>query len=50
MSSRWSSRSRPSLVGNRSRFIYYPNTAPVAMGACVMIAGRSFSVLAEVDH
>ena len=28
-------RSRPSLVGNRSRFIYYPNTAPVAMGACV---------------
>ncbi len=45
MVGRW----RPSLVGDRNRFVYYPHTAPVSMGACVMIAGRSFSVLAEVD-
>ena len=42
-------RPRPSLAGDRSRYVYYPHTAPVPLGACVNIAGRSFSVLAEVD-
>jgi arylsulfatase len=41
-------RQRPSLAGDRSSYIYYPHTAPVPLGACVNIAGRSFSVLAEV--
>ena len=41
-------RQRPSLAGDRSSYVYYPNTAPVPLGACVNIAGRSFSVLAEV--
>jgi arylsulfatase len=41
-------RSRPSLAGDRSSYVYYPHTAPVPLGACVNIAGRSFSVLAEV--
>ena len=41
-------RRRPSLAGDRSSYIYYPHTAPVPLGACVNIAGRSFSVLAEV--
>jgi arylsulfatase len=43
------SRTRPSLAGDRPRYVYYPNTAPVSMGACVSINGRSFSVLAEVN-
>jgi hypothetical protein len=38
-------RSRPSLVGDRSRFIYYPNTAPVSMGAFTFgLAGGGVSV------
>jgi arylsulfatase len=41
-------RQRPSLAGDRSSYTYYPHTAPVPLGACVNIAGRSFSVLAEV--
>ncbi|MFM8598681.1 MAG: sulfatase-like hydrolase/transferase [Mycobacterium sp.] len=41
-------RPRPSLAGDRSRYVYYPHTAQVPLGACVNIAGRSFSVLAEV--
>ena len=45
MVGRW----RPSLAGDRPSYVYYPNTAPVAMGACVSINGRSFSVLAEVN-
>jgi arylsulfatase len=42
-------RRRPSLVGDRSSYVYYPNTAAVGVGACVMIAGRSFSILVEVS-
>ncbi len=42
-------RWRPTLAGDRPRYVYYPNTAPVGMGACVNIVGRSFSVLAEVN-
>ncbi|MBV8346745.1 MAG: arylsulfatase, partial [Mycolicibacterium sp.] len=41
-------RWRPYLVGERTRFVYYPNTAEVGIGAAVDIRGRSFSVLAEV--
>ncbi len=42
-------RWRPSLTGERSSYVYYPDTAPVPVGGCVNILGRSFSVLAEVD-
>jgi arylsulfatase len=42
------SRPRITLAGDRSSYTYYPHTAPVPLGACVNIAGRSFSVLAEV--
>ncbi|MBX7432100.1 sulfatase-like hydrolase/transferase [Mycobacterium sp. Y57] len=45
MLGRW----RPSVAGDRSSYTYYPNTAQVSVGACVNIAGRSFSLLAEVD-
>ena len=45
MMGRW----RPSLAGDRSSYLYYPHTAPVSVGACVEIQGRSFSVLAEVS-
>jgi arylsulfatase A-like enzyme len=41
-------RSRPYLVGDRTTFTYYPNTAEVGIGAAVEIRGQSFSVLAEV--
>jgi len=41
-------RPRPSVAGDRSSYVYYPHTAQVPLGACVNIAGRSFSVLAEV--
>ena len=45
MIGRW----RPTVGGDRTSYTYYPNTAPVSVGACVNIAGRSFSVLAEVS-
>ena len=41
-------RSRPYLVGDRTTFTYYPNTAEVGIGAAVEIRGQTFSVLAEV--
>ena len=41
-------RSRPYLVGDRTMFTYYPNTAEVGIGAAVEIRGQTFSVLAEV--
>jgi len=41
-------RTRPYLVGDRTTFMYYPNTAEVGIGAAVEIRGQSFSVLAEV--
>jgi arylsulfatase A-like enzyme len=41
-------RWRPYLVGERSTFTYYPNTADVGIGAAVELRGQSFSVLAEV--
>src|SRR6185312_12869210 len=38
----------PYLVGDRTTFMYYPNTAEVGLGAAVEIRGQSFSVVAEV--
>jgi arylsulfatase len=42
------SRWRPYLVGDRSTFTYYPNTAEIGIGAAAELRGRSFCVLAEV--
>ncbi|HZQ31527.1 MAG TPA: arylsulfatase [Mycobacterium sp.] len=41
-------RWRPYLVGERTSFTYYPNTADLGMGAAVEIRGQSFSILADV--
>ncbi|MGH3634355.1 arylsulfatase [Mycobacterium sp.] len=41
-------RWRPYLVGERSTYTYYPDSADVGMGAGAEIRGRSFSVLADV--
>ncbi|MED5812737.1 arylsulfatase [Mycolicibacterium sp. 050232] len=41
-------RWRPYLVGERSRYTYYPNTAEVGLGAAAELRGQSFTVLAEV--
>ena len=41
-------RWRPYLVGNRSTYTYYPDTAPVGIGAAAELRGQSFAVLAEV--
>ncbi|HXO53677.1 MAG TPA: sulfatase-like hydrolase/transferase, partial [Mycobacterium sp.] len=41
-------RWRPYLVGTRTRYTYYPNTAEVGIGAAAEIRGQSFAVLAEV--
>ncbi|HEY7054570.1 MAG TPA: arylsulfatase [Mycobacterium sp.] len=42
------SRWRPYLVGDRTSFTYYPNTAEIGIGAAVELRGQSFSLLAEV--
>jgi arylsulfatase len=42
------SRWRPYLTGERTSFVYYPNSAEIGIGAAVEIGGRSFSVLADV--
>jgi len=39
---------RPYLAGERTNYIYYPNSAEVGMGAAVELRGQSFSLLAEV--
>jgi arylsulfatase len=41
-------RWRPYLVGTRTRYTYYPNTAEVGIGAAAEIRGQSFAVLADV--
>jgi arylsulfatase A-like enzyme len=41
-------RWRPYLVGDRTSFVYYPDTAQVGIGAAVEVRGQPFSVLAEV--
>jgi arylsulfatase A-like enzyme len=39
---------RPSLAGERNRYVYYPNAAEVGPGAALELRGRSFALLAEV--
>ena len=41
-------RTRPGLAGERDRYVYYPGTAEVPLGACVPLRGRSFALLARV--
>ncbi|CQD06948.1 arylsulfatase [Mycolicibacterium conceptionense] len=41
-------RWRPYLVGERTRYTYYPHTAEVGLGAAAELRGQSFTVLAEV--
>lgn len=41
-------RHRPTLAGERDRYVYYPDTAEVPLGACVQLRGRSFALLARV--
>jgi arylsulfatase A-like enzyme len=41
-------RWRPYLVGERTTFTYYPDTAEIGIGAAVDLRGQSFSVLADV--
>lgn len=41
-------RHRPTLAGERDRYVYYPGTAEVPLGACVQLRGRSFALLARV--
>ncbi len=41
-------RWRPYLVGERSRYTYYPNTSEVGLGAAAELRGQSFTVLADV--
>ncbi len=41
------SRERPYLTGARTSFTYYPDSAPVGLGAAVELRGQSFSVLVE---
>jgi arylsulfatase A-like enzyme len=39
---------RPTLAGDRDRYVYYPHVAEVGPGAALELRGRSFSLLAEV--
>ena len=39
---------RPTLPGERDRYVYFPNAAEVGPGAALELRGRSFSLLAEV--
>ena len=41
-------RWRPYLVGDRSTYTYYPDTAQVGIGAAAELRGQSFAVLADV--
>lgn len=40
---------RPSQEKPRTRYIYYPHTAPVPEGVAVSIRGRSYKIVADVD-
>jgi len=40
---------RPQAEPPRSRYIYYPETAPVPEGAAVNVRGRSYKILADVE-
>ena len=47
-SSSWAT-ARPQAEPPRSRYIYYPDTAPVPEGAAVNVRGRSYKILADVE-
>lgn len=40
---------RPSQEKPRTRYVYYPNTAPVPEGVAVNVRGRSYKIVADVD-
>ena len=40
---------RPSEEKPRTRYIYYPHTAPVPEGVAVSVRGRSYKIVADVD-
>jgi len=40
---------RPESEPSRTRYIYYPDTAPVPEGVAVNIRGRSYKIVADVD-
>ncbi|MBU3750473.1 MAG: arylsulfatase [Mycobacterium sp.] len=40
---------RPQAEPPRTRYIYYPDTAPVPEGAAVNVRGRSYKILADVE-
>ncbi|WP_114757624.1 arylsulfatase [Flavobacterium sp. AG291] len=40
---------RPSQEKPRTRYIYYPNTAPVPEGVAANVRGRSYKIVADVD-
>jgi arylsulfatase A-like enzyme len=40
---------RPQSEPPRTRYIYYPDTAPVPEGVAVSIRGRSYKIIADVD-
>ncbi len=40
---------RPQAEPPRSRYVYYPDSAPVPEGAAVNVRGRSYKILADVE-
>ncbi|OBK04848.1 arylsulfatase [Mycolicibacterium conceptionense] len=40
---------RPQFEPPRTRYLYYPDTAPVPEGVAVNIRGRSYKIIADVD-
>jgi arylsulfatase len=40
---------RPQAEGPRTRFVYYPDTAPVPEGVAANVRGRSYKILADVE-
>jgi arylsulfatase len=40
---------RPQAEPKRSRYVYYPDTAPVPEGVAVNVRGRSYKILADVE-
>ena len=40
---------RPQSEPPRTRYIYYPDTAPVPEGVAVNVRGRSYKIIADVD-
>jgi arylsulfatase len=40
---------RPQAEPKRTRYVYYPDTAPVPEGVAVNVRGRSYKIVADVD-